>query len=305
MTRFIATRILQSLLILFAVSVVIFLLARLSGDPVHLLLPLEATDEMYEETRRELGLDQPPIIQYWAFISNAVRGDFGVSISRQREPVMGMILERLPNSLILAGAAVGWSLAIGIPLGVFAAVHRRRLPDTIARIIALLGQSLPSFFVGIVFISIFAVNFRLFPVMGGGSIRHFVLPSLTIGWFVTAGVVRLLRSSMLDVLDAEYIKLARTKGVSETMVVWKHALRNAILPVATFAGFTLGILIAAAIVVETVFVFPGIGQLAYHAVLTRDYPLLQALVLVWTTLVVMINLAVDISYAYLDPRIRY
>jgi peptide/nickel transport system permease protein len=196
------------------------------------------------------------------------------------------------------------AVMISLPLGVMAAVNRTGTWDRIAMTVALLGQSLPAFFTGVVAIFVFSVTFELLPAQGSGTWAHYVLPSLTLGWFTSAGVTRLVRSSMLEVLDSEFVKLARTKGLSEAVVVCKHALRNALIPVITFVGYMYGVIIAAAIATETVFAWPGLGRLAYEAVTWRDFPLLQAVVLVWAALIIGINLLVDVAYGVLDPRIR-
>ncbi len=304
MVRFLAFRIGQSLITLAAVAVTIFTLARLSGDPLSLMLPINADQAQFKAVQESLGLDKPVPVQFALFLSHAAIGDFGTSIKGNR-PVSQMIAERLPRSLLLALFATAITVVFGVPLGVMAAVHKEGPFDVAARIVAFLGQSLPSFFLAIILIRIFAIDLRLLPVIGSDTPQSYILPAVTLGWFIMAGVVRLLRSSMLEVLDSEYVKLARLKGVAEPMVIWKHALRNALLPVITFLGFMLGTIVAAAVVVETVFAWPGIGSLAYEAVLARDYPLMQGVIVIWAALIIVINLAVDMAYAYLDPRIRY
>ncbi len=304
MVRFLAFRIGQSLITLAAVAVAIFTLARLSGDPLSLMLPISADEAQFKAVQESLGLDKPVPVQFALFLSHAVVGDFGTSIKGNR-PVSQMIAERLPRSLLLALLAIAITVVFGVPLGVLAAVHKEGPIDVAARIVAFLGQSMPSFFLAIILIRIFAIDLRLLPVIGSDTPQSYILPAITLGWFIMAGVVRLLRSSMLEVLDSEYVKLARLKGVAEPVVIWKHALRNALLPVITFLGFMLGTIVAAAVVVETVFAWPGIGSLAYEAVLARDYPLMQGVIVIWAALIIVINLAVDMAYAYLDPRIRY
>jgi peptide/nickel transport system permease protein len=295
---------LQSLLALLALSLVIFLMSRLTGDPTMLMLPDDATSEDIAQLRHALGLDKPLPVQYWVFISKAVQGDFGRSIKGQM-PVIDMIQERLPNSIKLGAVALGIAVLLAFPLGVIAAVHKGTALDTMANIIAVLGQSLPQFWVGIVLIQIFAVHLRWLPVAGIGGWSHYVLPAFTLGWFVVAGMMRLLRSSMLDVMDSEFVKLARIKGVAEPSVIWKHALRNALIPVLTFGAIYLAILVTGAILVETVFAWPGIGQLIYQGIVFRDFPVVQAVVLLTAGIVITVNLLVDITYAYVDPRIRY
>jgi ABC-type dipeptide/oligopeptide/nickel transport system permease component len=303
MQRYILRRILQSLLTLVVLSMLVFIICRLTGDPVTLMLPDHASQEEVAQLRAALGLDKPLPVQYWLFLSSAVRGDFGRSIKGQ-VPVLELMEERLPNSLKLALVSLLITVILAFPLGVMAAVKKGTAIDTLANLIAVLGQSLPQFWVGIVFIQVFAVHLRWLPVAGMGSLWHYILPGFTLGWFLVAGIMRLLRSSMLDVLDSEFVKLARIKGVSGWSVVWKHALKNAIMPVLTYAAIYLAILITGAILVETVFAWPGIGQLIYQGIVYRDFPVIQAVVLLTAVIVVTVNFVVDITYAYLDPRIR-
>jgi ABC-type dipeptide/oligopeptide/nickel transport system permease component len=303
MQRYVLKRIFQSLLTLLVLSMLIFIVCRLTGDPVTLMLPDDASYEDVAQLRTALGLDRPLPVQYWLFLSSAVQGDFGRSIKGQ-VPVLDLIKERLPNSIKLGIVSLLITVMLAFPLGVMAAVKKGTAIDTLANLIAVLGQSLPQFWVGIVLIQIFAVHLRWLPVAGTGSPWHYILPGFTLGWFLVAGIMRLLRSSMLDVLDSEFVKLARIKGVSGWAVVWKHALKNAIMPVLTFAAIYLAILITGAILVETVFAWPGIGQLIFQGIVYRDFPVIQAVVLLTAVIVVMVNFVVDITYAYLDPRIR-
>jgi ABC-type dipeptide/oligopeptide/nickel transport system permease component len=303
MQRYVLRRIFQSLLTLLVLSLLIFIVCRLTGDPVLLMLPDDASHEDVAQLRTALGLDRPLPVQYWLFLRSAMRGDFGRSIKGQ-VPVLDLIKERLPNSIRLAIVSLLITIVLAFPLGVMAAVKKGTAIDTLANLIAVLGQSLPQFWVGIVLIQIFAVHLRWLPVAGTGSLWHYILPGFTLGWFLVAGIMRLLRSSMLDVLDSEFVKLARIKGVSGRSVVWKHALKNAVMPVLTFAAIYLAILITGAILVETVFAWPGIGQLIYQGIVYRDFPVIQAVVLLTAVIVVTVNFVVDITYAYLDPRIR-
>jgi ABC-type dipeptide/oligopeptide/nickel transport system permease component len=304
MQRYIFWRILQSVLTLLVLSVIIFVLCRFTGDPALLMLPDDASYEDVAQLRVALGLDRPLPVQYWLFLSNAVRGDFGRSIKGQ-VPVLELLKDRLPQSIKLALVSMVITIGLAFPLGVLAAVRKGTPLDTVANLVAVLGQSLPQFWVGIVLIQIFAVRLRWLPVAGTGSFWHYILPGFTLGWFLVAGIMRLLRSSMLDVLDSEFIKLARIKGVSGSGVIWKHALKNAFLPVLTFAAIYLAILITGAILVETVFAWPGIGQLIFQGIVYRDFPVIQAVVMLTALIVVTINFMVDIIYAYVDPRIRY
>ena len=304
MLRFVLFRLLQSLVALAILSVVVFALARATGDPLHMILPMSATEEDYAYARRYLGLDRPYVEQYFAFVGKAVTGDFGTSI-RARRPVIELIRERLPNSVKLALFAMAVSLAMAFPLGVIAAVKKGGAVDRMAQVIAVLGQSLPTFWVAIVLVEVVAGRLQWLPAGGIEGLASYVLLGFTLGWFVVAGLMRLLRSGMLEVLDSEYVKLARLKGVVERRVVWVHALKNALIPVVTFAGIYFAILVTTAIVVETVFAWPGLGRLAYDGITSRDFPVIQAVVLTTAVIVSAVNLAVDCLYAFIDPRIRY
>lgn len=304
MQRYIVVRMGQSVVALLILSLIIFALGRMSGDPVVLLLPPDATQEAEDILRRSLGLDRPWPVQYWKFMSNAVQFDFGDSIKAKR-PVLDLITPKVMNSVRLGLAAMVITLAIGIPLGVLAAVKRDTFFDGGAKLIAILGQSLPQFWVGIMLIQLFTVQLDLLPAAGTGGISHYVMPAFTLGWWVAAAIMRLLRSSMLEALDGEYIKMARIKGLPEWKIVWKHTFKNALIPVLTFAGTYLATFITGAILVETVFAWPGLGRLVYDSIIWRDFPVLQSLVLMIAAVVITVNLAVDIAYAYIDPRIRY
>jgi len=306
MARFIAGRMVQTLATLFVVSIAVFVLVRLTGDPVDMLLPIDASPELREETRARLGTDKPQLVQYWRFVGELLSGDLGTSI-RTRKPVTELIGDRFPNTVQLVGLAMLIALAVAIPLGVMAAVKKGTLIDRVALMFSLVGQPIPSFWAAIVLIMIFGVYLGLLPTGRKEGAEYIILPAVTTAFFgfMIPGVVRLLRSSMLEVLDSEYVKLARVKGLPERAVVWRHALKNALLPVVTFIGFYFGILLSGSVVVETVFAWPGIGRLAYEAVLWRDYPVIQGVVLLVSVIVLASNLVVDILYAYLDPRIRY
>lgn len=305
MQRYVLFRLLQAVVTLLVISVVVFLLVRLTGDPLHMLLPLEATQEQYELVRRELGLDKPLAVQYVIWLGKVIQGDFGDSI-RTKTSVMGLIAQQLPNSVTLGAVALGFALLLAMPLGIIAAIRKDTGIDTVAKVVALAGLSVPSFWLGIVLILVFSVWFGWLPTSGMGSPLHYIMPAFTLGFATVAGgAMRLMRSSMLEVLDTEYTKLARIKGVPEHRVILLHALRNAIIPVLTFAGVWVAPLIGMAVVVETVFTWPGIGRLAYCALVWRDFPLTQGVILVIAAIVMLVNLIVDILYAYIDPRIRY
>jgi len=304
MQRYVVIRIFQTVITLLILSIVIFALVRFSGDPASLMLSENATKEDYEHMRAVLGLDKPMHVQYGIFIVKAVRGDFGESI-RTRRPVLDSIKEALPNSMKLVAVSMFIALALSLPLGVMAAVKKGTYIDTSARVLAGLGQSLPTFWVGLMMMQIFVVILKVLPASGMGSWKHYLMPASCLGIFLMAGIVRLLRSSMLEVLDSEYIRMARIKGVSERIVIWKHALRNSLLSVLSFGGMYIAILITGAILIETVFAWPGFGRLSYGAIVGQDFPLIQGAVLTAGAVVMVSNLITDILYAYLDPRIRY
>jgi len=304
MQQYLFRRLLQGLLTLLVVAVLIFILSRVTGDPVAFLVPEDAGEEQRAEIRRGLGLDRPYHIQLALFLSGALRGDLGESI-RYRQPATELFFERLPNTLRLVPLALGFALILAVPLGIFSAVRRGTLVDQISTVVAVVGLAAPSFWLGIVLIYVFAVTLRVLPVAGMGGPEYYVLPALTLGTFLVAGLMRLLRSSLLEVLGADFIRTARSKGLSEGAIVFAHALRNALIPVFTYAGVLLSVFVTGAIVVETVFAWPGVGRLAYEAVIYRDYPLLQAIVLWKAAIILLITVAVDVLSAYLDPRIRY
>jgi peptide/nickel transport system permease protein len=304
MQRYIIIRLLQTLVTLVILSMIIFSLTRLSGDPAILMIPEGSTKEQYQNMRAQLGLNRPIYVQYVVFFMNAVKGDFGESI-RTKRPVIDSIKEMLPNSIKLVAVSMVMALITGIPLGVMAAVKKSTLIDTFARAIAGLGQSIPTFWVGLMLIQLFVIHLRVLPAAGMGSWKHYLMPAFCLAVFMVAGVVRLLRSSMLEVLDSEYIKMARIKGVSKRSIVWKHALRNSLLPVISFGGMYIAIMVTGAILIETVFAWPGVGRLAYRAIVTQDFPLIQGVVMTAALIVMMANLVTDVLYAYLDPRIRF
>jgi peptide/nickel transport system permease protein len=305
MQRYIARRALQSLLAIWVMSLIVFTLARVSGNPLDMMLPMEATREDYERVSRHWGFDRPLATQYVIFIAKAVQGDFGTSWKWPGHSAMGLVAQRLPATLQLAGFALFISIAIALPIGVLSAVKKGSVWDTTAKIVALLGQSLPAFWLGIVLMWIFAVTLGWFPTSGRGGLQYMVLPAITLGWFQVAAIMRLVRSSMLDVLDSEFVKLTRIKGLPEWKVVWKHCLRNAAIAPLTFFAIIAGVLMTGAVVTESVFSWPGTGLLVVDAVRARDFQVVQAVVIVFSGIFILTNLVVDILYAYLDPRIRY
>jgi ABC-type dipeptide/oligopeptide/nickel transport system permease component len=302
--RFILRRLAQSVVLLFVLALIIFALARVSGNPADLLLREDATQEDRAHLLRALGLDRPVHEQLYVFLAGVVRGDLGESI-RYRKPAAEVFFERLPNTLQLLPLAMVGALLVAIPLGVLAAVYRGTMVDRISGAIAVLGIATPSFWLGIVLIYVFSIKLGLLPSSRMGGPSHYVLPAITLGLFLVAGMMRLVRSSLLEVMGSEFVKLARLKGLSQTVVIWKHCLRNALIPVTTLFGVYFALLITGAIVTETVFAWPGVGRLTYEAVIFRDYPLLQAVILLKAIIVLGVNLGVDILYAYLDPRVRY
>lgn len=303
MKRYIVQRLLQGVVLLFLVAAIVFFLGRLTGSPVDLILPEGATPEDRIAMIKALGLDGPLYRQFLIFIANALHGDLGTSI-RMREPAVDVFFSRLPNTLAIIPWAILFAVAVGIPLGVVAALNRGNIVDRVAGAIAVLGIATPSFWLGVVLIFVFSVQLGWLPSGRMGGPEHYVLPVITLGSFLVAGFMRLVRSSMLDVMGSEFVKLARIKGLSEEVVIWKHCLRNALIPVLTLWGVFVGNLITGAIIVETVFAWPGVGRLTYEAVIYRDFPLLQAIIILKSMLILSINLVVDILYAYVDPRIR-
>jgi peptide/nickel transport system permease protein len=303
--RFIARRVLQSLLAIWVMSLLVFGLARISGNPLDVMLPLEAGPEEYERVAKYWGLDQPLHTQYVIFLSKAVRGDFGNSWKWHGHSAMGLVWQRLPATLQLAGFALLVSVVIALPIGVLSAVKKGTIWDSAAKVVALLGQSLPAFWLGIVLMWVFAVHLGWFPTSGRGGLQYMILPAITLGWFQVAAIMRLVRSSMLDVLDSEFVKLTRIKGLAEWKVVWKHCLRNAAIAPLTFFAIIAGVLMTGSVVTESVFSWPGTGLLVVDAVRARDFQVVQAVVIVFSGIFILTNLVVDVLYAYLDPRIRF
>ncbi len=304
MQRYIVGRLGQSVVSMFVVSIVVFALVRLSGDPIQIMMPAEASKADIELMRAHLGLDRPWHVQYWKFATQALQGDFGRSV-RFRRPALDLIAERYGATLELGGLAVLVVIVVALPVGVYSAVRRGSALDYGARAFAALGQAVPPFWLGLVLVLIFGVLLRLLPTSGRGTPLHVLLPGITLGWFAVAGLMRLTRSSMLDVLGSEYVKLARIKGLPERRVIWKHAFKNAALPVVTFAALLFVALLNGSIIVETVFGWPGLGLLVIEAVDSRDYPIVQTVVLFLSAMYISVNLLVDILYAYLNPKIRY
>ncbi len=296
-------RLAQSLLVLFGVSFVVFFILYLTGDPALVLLPPEASADDIRRFREAMGFNDPFIVQYGRFLAGALRGDFGQSI-RHGEPAFHLVIERMPATFELAGAGLLIALCLAIPAGIISAVRRNTLADYVSTVVALLGQSMPTFWLGIMLILVFSVQLNLLPSSGRGGLTHLVLPAVTLGLFTTARITRLTRSGMLEVLNQDYIRTARAKGVSNPPIVWKHALKNAAIPIVTIVGIELGTLLGGSVITETIFAWPGVGRLSVQAIYNRDYPVVQAAVFLLATTFVLINLLVDVIYTYLDPRIR-
>ncbi len=305
MQRFILVRLFHSLIALWVISVVVFALIRVTGSPVDALMPGEGTQADRLALEEYWGLNEPIIEQYLDYMGNMFRGDLGESFKWRGTSTRGLIAERLPATAQLAGLSVLISLVIAVPLGVLTARNRDGVFDRGGKGFAMLGQALPPFWLGIILIWILAVKLGWLPTSGRGGLSHIILPAITLGWFQVAAIMRLVRSSMLDVLDSEYVKLARIKGLPEWKVVWKHCLRNAAVAPLTYFGVITSALLVGSITTETVFSWPGMGQLILGAALGRDFAVVQAVVMLFAGFYIVGNLIVDILYAYLDPRIRY
>ena len=300
---FLGQRLFRALIAMWLVSTVVFVVMRLSGDPVPLLVPADAPRSEYERVARDLGLDRPLPVQYAVFLGNILRGDFGRSI-HFREPAWRVVMGRLPATAELGLTAFGLALVVAVPVGLLSAVKRNSPLDHTAMGVALVGQSAPTFFLGILFILVFSLKTGWFPTSGRGGWEHLVLPSLTLGAFAMASIARLTRSAVLEVLRQDYVRTARAKGLSEMGVVLKHTFKNAALPVVTITALQFGTLLGGAVVTETVFAWPGIGRLAIQSIYNRDYPVVQCTVFLSALVFILINFVVEIVYGFLDPRVR-
>ena len=303
MWAYIIRRAYYSIITLVILSITIFAVVRMTGDPAVLMAEPGARPEDLERVREQWGLNRPWPLQYASFMHNVLRGELGKSFN-YRLPVSELYLQRLPNSLQLALAATLISVLIGVPAGLLSAVRVNGLWDNVGKVLGLLGLSIPGFWLGLVLILVFAVWLRWLPTSGSGDWRHLIMPSVALGWYFAASLLRLTRSSMLDVLRSEYIKLARLKGLPEAVVIAMHAFKNALIPVFTLAGVNLVIMINAAVVIEVIFAWPGIGRLLFEGIFQRDFPLVQGVVIMAGFMIVGVNLLVDILYAVIDPRIR-
>lgn len=303
MGQFIVRRALYAVVTLFILSLTIFTVVRLTGDPVTLLAEPGARPEDLARVRTEWGLDRPLPVQYLAFAENVLTGRMGTSFNYEMS-VSKLYFQRLPNSLELAFAASLISFLIGIPAGIISAVRVNSWWDNFGKIVALLGLSIPGFWLGLVMILVLSVWLEWLPTSGQGGWRHLIMPALALGWYFAASLLRLTRSSMLEVLRSEYVKLARLKGLPAYAVIAMHAFKNALIPVLTLAGVNLVIMINVAVIIEVIFAWPGIGRLLYEGIFNRDFPLVQGIVMEAGMMIVGVNLLIDIIYAYIDPRIR-
>jgi peptide/nickel transport system permease protein len=301
--RYLVRRVLSAVLVIFGVSIVSFGLMFLSGDPTTMLAGDNWSRQQIEEFRHLMGFDRPWYIQYWDFLTHVLHGDFGLSL-RQYQPVFTLLMDRVPATLQLTGAALCLSVVLSIPIGVLSAARRNSIYDRLAMMFALAGQSMPVFWVGTMLILIFGVALQWLPVAGTGDLTHLVLPAVTLALFSVARNARLVRSSMLEVLGADYVRTARAKGLQARVVLMRHAFRNALLPIITLFGLDVGALVGGAVITETIFSWPGVGRLTVDAVLGKDLPLVEGAVLVLAGSFVLINLLVDLLYGYLDPRVR-
>lgn len=304
MTVYLLRRLYQAVIVFFVVTLIVFMVLHISGDPVELLMPPDAPPKDVEDMRRTLGLDKPIMVQYGLFLKNAVRGNLGVSY-HHGQPALKLVLERLPASLELVVTSILISLVLAVPLGVLASTRRGKLLDRLCLLGSLIGISAPPFWIGITFILIFAVELQWLPSSGRGTWAHLVLPATSLALYRLALFLRLVRAGMLDVMTQDFIRTARAKGVSEKLVIYKHALKNTLIPFVTIAGMQMGSLLAGAIVTERVFAWPGMGRLFLDSIGVMDFPVIIAWALVIATIFLSINLIVDLIYVWLDPRIRH
>ena len=303
MRAYVAGRLATAILVILGVSVVSFFLTFLTGDPAEIMLPPGATAVQIEKFRAEWGFDDPVIVQYWRFLKRAVHGEFGVSL-RHGQQSLPLIAARLPATLQLTVTAMLLAIVLAVPLGVLAATHRGGPVDLLAMGVALVGQSVPNFWLAIMMILLFAVSWGILPTSGRGGIAHVVMPAAAIAINLMALLTRLVRSTMIEMLSEDYVRTARAKGLRELFVTGRHALPNALIPLVTVVGLQFGYILGGAVVIETIFTWPGVGLFTIQAILNRDYPVVQAAVFILATGVVLINLIVDLLYVWLDPRIR-
>jgi peptide/nickel transport system permease protein len=304
MFKYIVRRIPYLFIVILGVSIITFLILHLTGDPAQLLLPPNATEQDINEFRHRLGFDDPLYVQYFRFIKGVVHGDFGLSMVYRR-PAFEVVMNRFPATVELALTSMFFAIFIAVPMGIVSALKRNTIIDYFVMIFTLGGQSMPTFWLGIMLIMIFGVKIDLLPTYGRGTWQHIILPTISLGTFYLAMISRLTRSSLLEVLSKDYIRTARAKGVKERMVVLKHALKNSLIPIITVVGMQFGKLLGGAVVTESVFQWPGVGKLVITAINQRDYPIVQTVIFILALSFVLMNLLTDLSYAYLDPRIKY
>lgn len=304
MGKYVIRRVIQIIPVLLIISFFVFALVHLAGDPVALMLPEDATEEDREALRKALNLDRPFLIRYGTFLLNLIQGDFGESY-RYSEPALPIVLERLPATLELAFAAMLVATILAVPLGIWSATKQNSVLDLFATGGAVIWKAMPNFWLGIMLILIFAVNYQIFPVSGRGTWAHLVLPAITLGTSISAEMTRLIRSSMIEILHQDYVRTAKSKGLRNAVVVYRHAFRNSLIPVVTIMALQTSTLVGGTLITETVFSWPGLGQLLVQAVYTRDMAIVQAAVLVIAFIVIIVNLLSDIIYRFLDPRIKY
>jgi peptide/nickel transport system permease protein len=292
-------------IVMIGISIIVFTLSRMSGDPrlLYMTPGTRFSQEVWDARGRDLGLDKPKVMQYLIWAGNAVRGDFGDSVWHKRNS-LDVIVERAPATLMLSGISVVVAVLSGVGLGIASAVTRGSIADLVTRAFALVGQAAPPFFLALVLIYVFAVGFDILPTSRRGDWTHFVLPVTTLSWLASASIARITRSSLLEVLDTEYVKLARAKGVGRTKVIFKHALKNALIAPLTVSAILFASFMTGTVVVETVFAWPGLGRLAVQATLQNDFPLVTGLAVIFAAIFVLSNLIADLLYAYIDPRIR-
>ncbi|MDE0349715.1 MAG: ABC transporter permease [Gammaproteobacteria bacterium] len=304
MRRYVLNRLWQGAVAVVGALFIVFVAQRLSGDPVALLLPMDATEADFEAMRQALGLDRPLPVQFVVFLRDALTGDFGHSYLWNM-PAMDLVLERLPATLELALAGLVFALALAVPLGVLSAVHRGGWIDNAAKLFAMLGQAMPGFWVGLLLIVFVAVQLQWLPAYGRGTVGHLILPAIALGWYPVAAMTRTLRSSMLDILQSDFVRMERAIGLPERAIVWRFALRNAAVPLVTLIGVYFANMLGGAFVIEVVFAWPGVGRAVVEAVFARDFPVVQAGVILAAVIFVVVNLIVDLTYGLIDPRIRH
>ena len=304
MSAYILKRLLQGVVAIIGALLIVFVAQRLSGDPVALMLPMDAGEEEFAAMRAALGLDRPLPLQFAIFLGQALQGDFGQSYQWE-SAAMPLLLDRLPATLELALAGLVFALLLAIPLGVVSALHRGGIVDRAAKLFAMLGQAVPGFWIGLLLILFIAVELQWLPAFGRGGLSHLVLPAIALGWYPVAAMTRTLRSAMLDILDSDYVRMERAIGLPERWIVWRYALRNAMVPLVTMIGVYFANMLGGAFVIEVVFAWPGVGRAVVDAVFARDFPVVQAGVVLAAVVFVVVNLVVDLSYGLIDPRIRH